>query len=180
MRAIWKKNKVISIKLDADLYSLAQMANDVACMQFFDIFNEKDEWDVDLNIVTDLFLVNVGNVVIQRLGVRSIPESEAVSKKCNYNHLFIKPHMNPEGVSQRGEFMWRGGDLIDVGENLEISSYYAPIVIKDLTVYQHRDLILKHEFTNMYGDKNVLNRLLKFKKEGINEEPMKKKVFPDL
>jgi len=180
MKAIWKKNKVISIKLDDNLYTLAQMVNHTAKMQFFDIFNEEDEWDVNLNEVDDLFLLDVANVVIQKLGVRKVSEKTVVPKVGNYNHLFIKPHMNAEGLRLRNEFMWRGGDLIDVGEDLEKSSYYAPIVVHDLTASEHRELILKHELTNMYGDKNVQNRLLKFYEKRINEEPMKRKIFPDL
>lgn len=181
MRAVWKKNKVISIKLSEDIFSLAQMANESALMQFFDIFNTKDEWNsIDLNNIDDLFLVPVGNVVIQKLGIRKISEKEALPKNGGYNHLFINPKMNPEGYRLRNEFMWKGGNLVDVGENLDTDSYDAPIVTKDLKVEQHRDLILKHELTNMYGDKNVRNRLLRFREEGINEEPMKKQIFPGL
>ena len=181
MRAVWKKDKIISIKLSDNLFSLAQMASDLPLMQFFDIFNEEDTWEhVDLNTVPPLFLVPVGNIVIQELGVRKLSNKEATPKTGNWNHYFIIPEDNAEGYRLRKEYVWRGGYLVDVGEDLSVDPYCAPVVVPDLKIPEHCDLILKHEFANMYGDNHVKNRLLRFYKEGINEEPMKEKVFPEL
>ena len=180
MRAVWKKNKVISINLDTNIYSLAQMVNNSALMQFFDIFHHKDEWEsIDLNKAGCLFLVAFGNIVIQRLGIRKLSRKEAIPKKGDWNHFFIRPFINAEGV-QKGEFLWLGGELVDVGKELELDPYYAPVVVPELKIPEHCDLIINNEFDNMYGDTQVKDRLLRFYKEGINEEHMKEKVFPDL
>lgn len=181
MKAFWKRDAIASLKLGDNLYTLAQMANDSAKMAFFDIFRENDEWGgVDLNKERLLFCVNVGNVVIQRLGVRRIKDNEVLPSKTQFPHLYMDPHDNAEGYRLRDEFMWRGARLFDVGKDLSCDDYYAPTVIENLTVKQHRELIEQTEFTNMYGDGDVKNRLLELRSTGRYNDLFKKKIFPDL
>ena len=49
------------------------MFNDDSRMVFFNIFSNIDKWEnVDLNRVEILFSVDIGNVVIQKLGQQKI------------------------------------------------------------------------------------------------------------
>ena len=181
MRALWKKGKVISLRLDEGIFTVSQMVNNSAKMQFFAIINSVDSWTgVDLNAIDPLFCVSVGNVLIQRLGIRRVPEKEIIKKSGGFNNFFIKPYDNSEGYRLRGEFIWRGGKLVDVGKDCSTDSYYAPTVIEELTVRKHKKIILNHEFTMMYGDKDSKERILTFLKTGLNREPMRKKIFPEL
>jgi len=181
MRAVWKKDKVISLELEENIYTIAQLVNPIAEMQFFAIFNKEDKWEnIDLNQIDPLFCVSVGNVVMQRLGVRKLSNKEAKPKTGGFKHYFIKPGDNADGYRLRDEFMWSGGRLVDVGEDCEIDSYYAPTVIENLTVEEHRTEILTYEFSNMYGDNHAKERLLHFYNTGINRDMMKKMVFPEL
>jgi hypothetical protein len=181
MRAFWKKDGVVSLRLEEKVYTLAQMANDSAKMAFFHIFRETDEWiGVNLNKEKFLFCVNVGNVVVQRLGERRIPIKEVTPSVGPFPHQYMDPHDNAEGYRLRGEFMWRGARLVDVGADLAEDDYYAPTVIEHLTVTQHREIIEKNEFVNMYGDGDVRIRILELRNTGKYNDLFKKKIFPDL
>lgn len=181
MRAFWKKGSVVSLRIKADLFTLGQMVDKGAKMRFFSIFRTSDKWDgLDLNNVETLFCVAIGNVVLQRLGVRRIPSKEVVPSQAPFERYFIDVGDNSEGYRLRGEYMWRGGRLVDLGAEGQHDAWNAPTIIQNLTVELHRDIILKHEFCNMYGDNHVKDRLLKFVESGLNEDPLKAKVFPEL
>jgi hypothetical protein len=181
MRAFWKQDGVICLKLRDDLYTLAQMVNPVAMMRFYEIFKDKDEWQgVDLNNVKPLFAVAIGNAVIHNLGVRRVPPKEVTPSAAPCERHFIHVSDNAEYYGRPGEFMWKGGRLVDRGEAAKTVGYAATTLIPDLNVHDHRDIILKHEFTNMYGDNHIKNRILQFYDTGVNIDVMKLKVFPDL
>ena len=180
MRALWKHKKVISLKLRDNLYSLAQMVNSVAKMRFYNIFREEDKWDgVDLNHIDPLFCVSVGNVVMQRLGVRSIPPSEVLPSIAPCERLFIQVGDNAEGYRLRNEFFWKSGNLVDLGEDGRGSGWCAPVIISDLNLQKHREIILKHELTNMYGE-DVRDRILEYYDYGVNINKLKFEIFPGL
>lgn len=181
MRAFWKKDGVVSLKLDDKLYTLSQMVNSSAKMAFFNVFRESDEWTgTDLNAQKLLFCVSVGNVVVQQLGARRISVKEAIPSIGPFPHKFMDPHDNSEGYRLRDEFMWRGAQLVDVGVDLECDAYYAPTIIENLTVKMHRDVIESCEFTNMYGSEDVRDRLLEIHRTGKYVDKFKKQIFPDL
>ena len=181
MRAFWKKGSVISLKLRDDLYCLAQMVNPTAKMRFYNVFNDKDEWSfIDLNFKDVLFCVPIGNIVLQKLGVRKIPHAEVVPSKEPCERLFINIGNNAEGYRLRGEFIWRGGNLVDEGYDADNAAYSSPVVIRNLDVVVHREIILKFELENMYGDVHVRDRLVKYYETGVNIEPMKFDIFPGL
>lgn len=181
MRANWKKGNVISLKIAENVYTLAQMANDSAKMRFFDIFHKNDVWEnIDLNNVKELFCVAVGNIVIQKLGVRRIPDKKLIKSKLPCEGLFISPHMNPEGYRLRKEFIWKGGKLVDEGEDAIEAAYSATVIIENLNIKEHYDLIIKYELENMYGDIDIKERLLNYLNTGINIDSMKFKIFPGL
>ena len=181
MRAFWKQDGVISLKLRDDLYSLAQMVNSIAKMRFYNIFKAKDEWlGTDFNQVESLFCVSVGNVVIQRLGVRRVPPKEVTPSSAPCERHFIHLGDNADGYRLRGEFIWKCGRLADLGEGAQTVGYQAPTLIPDLTVKEHREIILQHECTNMFGDRNVSERLLHYHETGVNRNCLKEAAFPDL
>lgn len=181
MRAFWKKDCVVSLRLTGDLYSLAQMVNTVSKMRFYNIYKDRDEWGgTDLNNVEPLFCVSVGNVVIQRLGQRRVPPKEVVPDRKPCDRLFIDPFENIEGYNLRGEFLWRGGRLVDLGEGSMGIARSAQTVIQKLSFEKDRDAIEKYELSGMWGADQIANRLLTFRSTGINRDPMKAKVFPEL
>lgn len=181
MRAFWKRNAVISIKLSEDCYSLAQMVNDSAKMRFFPLFHATDEWKgVNLNEVEPLFTVSIGNVVIQRLGQRRIPADQVTPSNLPCERLVIESNNNSEGYRLRDEFWEKGGNLVDVGEDARLAGCQGSIVKKDLNIDRDFECILKYPMSNMYGDRDVVNRLLRFKRDGLNIDPYKFYVFPGL
>jgi hypothetical protein len=176
MRAFWKKDGVVCVKLKDDLFTLAQMVDGTAYMRFYAIFRREDAWKgVDLNAVSALFCVPVGNVLLQKLCVRRVPADEVAPSHVPFERYFIKPHLNYEGP-----FVFRGGKLIDLGEYAEGDSTRAPIVIPDLNVKDHREVIHKHELTNMWGDKDTALRLIHFFETGVDRNDLKENVFPEL
>jgi len=182
LRAFKKKNVVFSIKLADSLFSLAQtVTDDGIIIKFFAIFNNKDEWSgIDLNSIDTLYCVHVGKVLMQKLGVRKIPESEVKINTSTCKHYFIKPGDNAEGYRLRDEFFWKGGSLVDVGEDLEEDYFFAPVVIEELSVKEHLEQILTYEFVNMYGAVDTVERLVQFYNTGINKDQLKEKIFPEL
>ena len=180
MRAIWKKGNVYSLKLRDDVYTLCQMAGH-SMMQFFEIFRPVDEWQgVDLNDVEILFCCGCGRVVTQKLGVRNISEKEVTATRVPPERYYIFPKENYEGYRLRGEYFERGGDLVDCGEEARLSGCQAPVVVPNLNVAEHSDLILKYELDGVAGDNHVRERLLRYVDEGVNIDVGKFYVFPDL
>ncbi len=180
MKLQWKELTVISLKLDDEVFTLAQMLAS-PYMRFFEVFSRVDgSWPPDLSAVSPLFCVAVGKIVIQRLGVRRIPTTEVSPSTQPFERYFIDCIDNSEGYRLRGEYMWRGGRLVDLGATGEFDGWRAPTIIKNLTLKEHKAEILGHEFCNVYGDNHIRDRLLTFHRTGINEDPMKALVFPDL
>lgn len=98
MRAFWKKDGVVCLKLKENLYTLAQMVDESAYMRFYAISNHEDVWGkIDLNTVAPLFCVSVGNALIQHLGVRRVPDKEVIPSHAPFERYFIKPNINYEG-----------------------------------------------------------------------------------
>lgn len=181
MRSFWKKDAVISIKLDEDCYSLAQMANDNAQMRFFTIFNQTDEWKgTDLGKIEPLFSVFIGNVVIQRLGQRRVPINEVNPSKLPCDQLFIEPICNADGYRIRNEFWQKAGNLVDLGPGARIAGCDAPVIKPELNIEKNINEIINYEMTNMWGDNNVRKRLLMQKERNINIDQFKFFVFPGL
>ena len=179
MRAFWKKGNVISLKLKENLYSLAQMVNPSAKMRFYNVFNDKDEWSsIDLNYKNTVFCVPVGNILIQKLGVRRIPLAEVIPSNEPCERLFINVASNAEGYRLRNECIWRGGNLVDEGYDARNAAYNSPIIIQNLDITVHREIILKFELENMYGDIIARDRLIRYYETGVNIEPLKFDIFP--
>jgi hypothetical protein len=175
MRAFWKKNSLVCLKIRNDLFTIGQMVDHSAHMRFFDIFSKEDSWaNIDLNSKTSLFCVPVGNVVVQKLATRSIPASEVQPSSTPFERYFIKPHIN-----YRGTPLFLGGSLVDLGPEGEIDSTVAPRIIENLDIKSHLTEIRKHELTNMYGDLDIAKRLCNFRETGVDRNELKEQIFPE-
>ena len=174
MRAFWKEKTIISIKLNENIFSLAQMFNDDSRMVFFNIFSNIDKWEnVDLNRVEILFSVDIGNVVIQKLGQQKTKTKNVLPFQgtiCNY---MISPHLNtPQNINNYGEYILKGGDLYDVAKDT--------IVKENLNTKDNREDILKYEVMGNYGGEYIRNRILFYREYKINYDANKNLIFPGL
>ncbi|WP_028456396.1 hypothetical protein [Chitinilyticum litopenaei] len=177
MRAFWQENAVFILKLRDDLFTVAQMMpKGTARIRLYNIFKNEDIWrPLDLSFIEPLFTVPIGNVVIQKLGVRRAKPDEIKPGTQPYERYVIFAKAN-YGCN----FPWKGGKLVDTGENGEVESWQAPAVIEDLTLDQHRDLILKYQLSNILGDNHLSERLVHIYEKGFDFDPLKDQIFPGL
>lgn len=54
---------------------------------------------------------------------------------------------------------------------------HAPIVQEDLSVIRDLEIIQKYELVNMWGAKDLSERLVNYFETGRNSDPFKEKVF---
>ena len=173
MRATWKRDGVFSMQIAEECWTLGQMLRS-PYSRFFDVFRQTDHWGgIDLNREKALFCVAVGRVVLQRLGHRVVTSNEATPSRIPFERYFIKPHVNYNGPP-----LFLGGNLVDLGQDGELDSPTAPIAVRDLNLIDHRDVICKHELTNMWGDKDIAARLLRCYQTGSDRNMLKEEVFP--
>jgi hypothetical protein len=177
-RIQWKENSLVSLKLREDLYTIALLKRS-PYMWFFDISYSHGNWEnVDFDKPSPLFCVLVGRAVTQKLAVEKISDKFFESLKAlAIPSQWIKPLDNTADW-QVDNFPWRGGRLIDLDP--EVGSVDSPIVIPELDVRKHRDLIETCELTNMWGDQDLSDRLCRYFEAGVNRDDLKFEVFPGL
>jgi len=181
MRAAWKEGVVVSLKFDEKLYGLAQMTNKHAQMRLFLPLRQIDDWNsLDPKELKTLFCVDVGNIVLNKLGVRRVPPKELIAPAPVSDQLFIEVLDNADGHRLRNEFFWRGGNLVDLGPGANLAGFQAPVIKHHLDVKTDYNDIVKYELTNMYGAIDIQRRVLSYRKSGVNINPLKFKVFPGL
>jgi hypothetical protein len=169
-RITWKEGDLVSLKLKDDLYTIAQMLRR-PYMRFFDLSTRDGQWkDVDLNQVKVLFSVLVGNVVLQELGDGKIKDKSVKPSQLPFEKRWIRPRLNFEGGSP-----FKGGDLVDVDPN--VGYVHAPIIKENLSIARDPDVIAKHELVNMWGARDLAERLVRYFETGRDHNPMKEKVF---
>ena len=181
-RVVWKKNDLVNIQLRDDLYTIGQMLVSPA-MRFYDISNTDGIWnDIDLNNVKPLFRVYVGNVINKYLIHSKIKSPTVIPSSEPYERYWIQPYTAIDDDHFKGDInsVFSGGKLIDVGANGEKSVTHAPIIKEDLTLPEDRNLIEKYELTNMWGDRDLRDRLCRYFDTGINRDNFKLNVFPGL
>ncbi|CAI8969061.1 Immunity protein 26 [Pseudomonas chlororaphis] len=174
-RIVWKKGDVVSVKLRDDSFTLAQMLTSPV-MRFYAVHNTDNVWeDVDLNHERILFSVFVGAVVLKSMVVDKVKNKTVVASGVLPGSTWIKPHMNFEGG-----FPWRGGKLIDLGPESDQSMTQAPVLKEHLVLPEDKTIIAQVELTNMWGDKDLADRLNRFFDTGIDRDDLKFEVFPEL
>ncbi|MCW7548634.1 hypothetical protein OO184_11960 [Photorhabdus sp. APURE] len=123
-RIVWKSGDLVNIKLRDNLYTIGQMLTSPA-MRFYNICNMDGIWkDVDLNDITPLFRVFVGNVINKYLVQEKIKDKSVILSSKPYEPYWIKPYSSMDVGSylgKKGDFLFMGGKLIDLGPDGNIS-----------------------------------------------------------
>jgi hypothetical protein len=174
-RIVWKNGDLVSLKLRDDLHTIGQMLTSPA-MRFYKIKSSDGNWaNIDLNKIEPLFRVFIGREVLQKLVDRKIPASSVTPSVQPEERLWIKPYLN-----YGGPFPFKGGKLIELNPESGQGTASAPVVKENLNVATDRDLIEKHELTNMWGEAELRGRLTSFFDKALDLDEMKEKVFPEL
>lgn len=180
-RITWKNGDFIVIKLTDETFTIAQMLTSPV-MRLFDINSKNDDWSkIDWSQIKPLFQVFVGNVVQRNLGVRKL-KIESMPEH-HLDSYWIKPYTSMDTKHYKGDptdFSFLGGKLIDLGPQNDRETTTAPVLKHDLSPSKDRELIEKYELTNMWGDKDLEDRLARYFRTGVNRDDLKFEVFPKL
>jgi hypothetical protein len=170
-RIIWKRNHLVNVKLREDLYTPAQMLVDPYIM-FFALFNQTGRWEgVELSKTPTLFCVPVGRVFLKNCVENKITEGVVADENLTLPKYWIRPC-----IVYDGSFPFKGGDLIEIDTNRG-DTHAGRIVKPDLDVVEDAEAIRKYELTNMWGDEDTTKRLIHFYETGVDQNPLKEKVF---
>lgn len=152
------------------MYTIAQML-DSAVMCFFKHRSSDGDWgNLELKEEDIIFCVFVGNIVLQRLCVENI-SPDRVKPLDNYEQRYwIRPKLNFSGG-----YPFQGGDMIEIDFSSGKGASSSRVVKANLDPF---DPIVKElELTSMWGYEDLRERLIKFFDTGIDENPIKNKVF---
>ncbi|MGE9549404.1 hypothetical protein [Snodgrassella sp. CS2] len=163
-----QENTVFGVYIKEGLYSLAQSRKN-HWMEFFNIFNDKDEWDgIDLNKVNILFTYSVAAHRLKELLVSILDEHVRKNVRPQQSRIIAITDIL---AGTRG--LVEMDDKYDTVDN--------KVLIPQLTVKDYLDIIHTKELAGMYGDsKDIQKRLLKFYETGVNWDEFKKFLFPDV
>jgi len=174
-RVVWKNNGIVSLKLRDNLYTLGQMLGK-ANMRFFNIKSIDGNWcNIDLDKIEPIFTLFIGKVVLQNLVDTKIDD-----KTVKPNLKPLEKHWISANINYDGGPLFKGGDLIDIGEDVNIGSTQGNIIKQNLSLEADREIIETHELTNIYGDNHVSERLLNFFDTGKDVDALKAEVFAGL
>lgn len=171
----WQVGGLLLIKVDEGLFTIAQMYPDTY-LRFFDLRSEGEDFgSVDLNECQILF--TVAALAIRRKGEKAllIQDDRIRASKVPMERLFINAHL-----SSTGKFPWRGGELVDTEGRPVNAGLDQTVLIENLDAKKDRDIILKAELTNMWTYEDMILRLDRYFKTGVNIDQLKYKIFPDL
>ena len=176
MRLFWKENNIISLKLAENVYTLCQMSEKKHTIAFFNIFNNKDDWQgVELGQEKIIMVVHTMGV-IQIFGQRKInPKEVKPLEKITIPNKKWEAHLNTFDNFHQGEFYLKGGFLSLVTENEDIV-----ILNHHLDVIKDRADILQYEIDTIYSPLHVQSRLLFNYQYGKDFDFFKHKIFPNL
>jgi hypothetical protein len=174
----WVENTLVSVKLRENLYTPGLLKRS-PYIWFFDIRCEEGNWKpADFESVNRLFCVSVGRVVLQKLVVKKISDSEMVAPEAHKIPAeWIKPLQNTADWKV-DNFPWRGGNLIELDP--EVGSVDARVIKPSLNVTTDRRVIESCELTNLWGDQDLSDRLCRYFDTGVNRDDLKFEVFPGL
>ena len=72
-RFVWKKDRVISIKVKGNLYVLAQLVGEPPLVAFYNFFSDSNDWgDINLHSSDVLFVAYVADNCIKRSGFHNV------------------------------------------------------------------------------------------------------------
>ncbi|MBE8593618.1 hypothetical protein IQK56_23360 [Pseudomonas sp. MAFF 301449] len=162
----WQENKVLSLKLKDELYTLVQMREDYY-LQFFDLTSNEDTWtDVDLEKVDTLFFIFTSTQALKGLAI-----SEPSLDKISIDKRVPEKKMLRAIIG--GNY---GADLIELTDSFETLD--AVTLKSNLTLADDLNTIYKYELSGMLGDPEKLrNRLINYFDNGINWDKSKEFLF---
>lgn len=167
----WEEGRVLSIHVDKDLYTLAQMRNDYL-LEVFDVFQSSDDWDgVDLNKAKIIFCI-----VVSPKNVKKIFSDRLVESSVIKNHRPIRKWMLSPILGAPGKM---GADLIELTESY--SDIDSKIIKPSLSAEEDADLIYEYELCGMEGNPDrLLKRIRVYHETGVNWDETKKVLFPTI
>lgn len=173
-RIVWKEGDLVSLKLREDLYALAQMTR-ASIMRFYAASSATGDWSgLTLDTTPVLFSGFVGKIVLRQLAVEQFQPGSPVLVG-DHERYWLRPLVNFEGG-----FPFRGADLVDLGADCALDYSVIPALQEELALPASRDLIERHELTNMWGDADLSDRLCRYFDTGVNRDDLKFEVFPGL
>jgi hypothetical protein len=169
-KIVWKADRVLSVKLRDQLFTLAQMRAG-SCMEFFDIASEDGKWKgVDLTDVPLLFCIKVAENRLKKLFVDEVDEKLAKPNRRPMPAKMIDFQLSGDGN--------HGGDLIELSAENRYSNIGARVVKAGLTVKNDLQIIYTHELVGMVGDPEKLRkRLTRYFDTGVNWDEAKSFIF---
>lgn len=169
-KLMWKTDRVVSIKLRENLYTLAQMRVNTL-VQFFDIQSENGIWDsTDLNLVNPIFCIYLSDAPLNELAHKILIDKITPNLRAIPNRMLTADYAYRDGVL---EFSVR---LVQLTERYE--SLGAVTIQEQVLPGNDLDLIYSHEFVGMEGStKKLLTRLTRFFDTGVNWDEQKSFVF---
>jgi hypothetical protein len=180
-RVAWRTGDYVSIQLRSDLFTIAQMSVRPV-IRFFDVASEENEWNITSGThMKPLFQVFVGGGVLGKLAVGRV--KVGVNFSINLPSYWITPYTSMDVGHYKGGgdcFMFLGGKLVDLGPNNDFDVTAAPVLKHDLSVCCDRDAIERYELTNMWGEYDLKDRLLRYFETAIDRDDLKFEVFPGL
>ena len=166
----WRKNDILSIKINSNLFTIAQMLEDPYLI-FFRISNKDGSWtNIDLNTIPQLFSVAVARDFINNKIESILKEGVIYNSTIKLPQYWIRPKLNFSGG-----YPFKGGHLIAL-DPINGSSN-SPIIKKNLTLSEDKETIGKYELINIWGSEDLTDRLQKFFNLGIEEDSLKEKIF---
>lgn len=168
---ILEEGDVVSVKVNDNSYTLAQMrANGI--MQFFDIVQRDDHWSgIDLNDVGSLFFVFVADKSLRRIFTQKLSPDAVVRSTSP-----VPKQMLSAVIGNAGDY---GADLVELTD--EYSSYCAKVLKSDIKPSTDLKLIYRCEMAGMQGDPEKLRkRLERYFEKGINWDDAKSFIFKDV
>jgi hypothetical protein len=163
---------VFSIKIEGVGYAAAQLRDDCQ-MDFFDIIKDNDDWeDFDFNKVDVLFCIVVAAHRLLKLFNRNVT-SEVIANTRPRTLFGLSYNLN---LRHTGLF---GFNLVEYDN--PYSSDMERILIENLDPEKHRDILYSYENLGMNGSPDkIRSRLSLYFLEGINWDPTKSVLYPEL
>ena len=169
-RINWQENDVLNIKISDNLFTVAQMLKEPYLM-FFQISNMDGQWkELHLSEIPNLFCIPVAREFLTKRVENKVKSDNVADSSIQIPKFWIIPHLNFDGG-----FLYKGGKLIELDP--KVGETNSLVLKNNLLIDIDKEIIEKCELTNLWGDEDLINRLVVYFTKGINEDPLKKKVF---
>ncbi|WP_122564015.1 hypothetical protein [Pseudomonas viridiflava] len=167
----WVEGRVLVVKVDESLCTLAQMRKN-GLMEFFNEFRSEDNWSgADLNKSEILFCIFVAEKQLKSIFLRILDDQEIVKN----DRPIINRMLSFEWVSD-GVYT---ANLIELSS--ACSSLGGQVIKHNLSDKKDIEFIMSHEFCGVVGEpKKITDRLRFFYNSGVNWDEQKKFIYPSI